>query len=122
MRKILLVAFAFFLLSALHAQTEKQFDSTVNKTKALISTDRVKLLNNVDFIANMQYAFNNDFADGKYTGSRFSMNQFRMELKGRVFEDKVYFRFRNRYTRAQDPQSVDNIIRSTYLAFIRLNV
>ena len=85
MRKILLVAFAFFLLSALHAQTEKQFDSTVNKTKALISTDRVKLLNNVDFIANMQYAFNNDFADGKYTGSRFSMNQFRMELKGRVF-------------------------------------
>lgn len=102
------------------AQVEKQTDTTVNKYKALISTDRVKLLQNVDVITNMQFAFNNYREDGKYTGSKFAMNQFRLEIKGKV-HDKVYFRFRDRYTRLPEPQSQDNLSRSTDLAFIRVD-
>ncbi len=112
-----------FFLSALSlfqamAQVEKQSDTT--DYKSLISVDRVKLLSNMDVIANMQFALNNYFTDGKYDQSKFAMNQFRFEMKGKV-HDKVYYRFRNRYTRSQDPQSMDNISRSVDLAFIRVD-
>jgi hypothetical protein len=100
------------------AQVQRQTDTT--SYKALISADRVKLLQNMDVIANIQYAMNNYFTDGKYDKSAFTMNQFRFEMKGKV-HDKVYYRFRNRYTRAQDPQSVDKISNSVDLAFIRVD-
>ena len=72
-------------------------------------------------IANMRFAERNEFVDGKYTKSRFTNEQFRLEIKGKV-HDKVYFRFRDRYTRAQTSESVDGISRSTDLAFIRVDV
>jgi hypothetical protein len=72
-------------------------------------------------IANMRFAERNEFVDGEHTKSRFTMEQFRLELKGKV-HDKVYFRFRDRYTRAQTSESVDGISRSTDLAFIRVDV
>ncbi len=100
------------------SQTEKQSDTATYKS--LISADRVKLLSNMDVVANMQYALNNYFTDGKYQESKFAMNQFRFEMKGKV-HDKVYYRFRNRYTRAQDPQSIDKISNSVDLAFIRVD-
>ena len=72
-------------------------------------------------IMNMQYANNSDFQDGKYTGSNFAMNQFRLEIKGQVF-DNVFFRFRDRYTRDPITQSVDNINHSVDMAFIGIDV
>jgi hypothetical protein len=57
----------------------------------------------------------------KYLQSRFTNEQFRLEIKGKV-TDKVYFRFRDRYTRAQTSESVDGLSRSTDLAFIRVDV
>ena len=72
-------------------------------------------------IANMRFAERNEFVDGEHTKSRFTMEQFRLEFKGKV-HDKVYFRFRDRYTRAQTSESVDGISRSTDLAFIRVDV
>ena len=72
-------------------------------------------------IANMRFAQRNEFVDGEYTKSRFTNEQFRLEIKGKV-HDKVYFRFRDRYTRAQTSESVDNISRSIDLAFIRVDV
>lgn len=100
------------------AQVQRQTDTT--SYKALISADRVKLLQNMDVIANMQFAMNNYFNDGKYDKSTYTMNQFRFEMKGKV-HDKVYYRFRNRYTRAQEPQSIDKISNSVDLAFIRVD-
>jgi len=44
-----------------------------------------------------------------------------LEIRGQVHE-KVYFRFRDRYTRAQTSESVDNLSRSTDLAYIRLDL
>lgn len=109
--------FAILTFGAI-AQVQRQTDTT--SYKALISADRVKLLQNMDVIANMQFAMNNYFTDGKYDKSTYTMNQFRFEMKGKVHE-KVYYRFRNRYTRAQDPQSIDKISNSVDMAFIRVD-
>ena len=44
-----------------------------------------------------------------------------MEIRGQV-TDKIYFRFRDRYTRAQTSESVDNLSRSTDLAYIKVDL
>ncbi|HWA33979.1 MAG TPA: porin [Cyclobacteriaceae bacterium] len=101
-------------------KTERQIgDTTYYKT--LIPETKQTLLRNMSMIANMNFAFRNEFVDGKYTGSRFRNEQFRLEFRGKV-TDKVFFRFRDRYTRAQTSESVDNLSRSVDLAFIRVDV
>jgi hypothetical protein len=91
-----------------------------NKYRSLIPEQKQGLLKNVNMIANMRFAERNEFVDGDYTKSRFVNEQFRLEIKGKV-HDKVYFRFRDRYTRAQTSESLDGISRSTDLAFIRVD-
>jgi hypothetical protein len=109
------------LPSALLAQiTEPQAGDTTHY-KTLIPEEKQGLLKNVSMIANMRFAFRNEFQDGEYTKSRFVNEQFRLEIKGKV-HDKVYFRFRDRYTRAQTSESVDNLSRSVDLAFVRVDV
>jgi hypothetical protein len=44
-----------------------------------------------------------------------------LEIRGQVHE-KVYFRFRDRYTRAQTSESVDNLSRSVDLAYLRFDL
>ncbi len=44
-----------------------------------------------------------------------------MEFRGQV-HDKVYFRFRNRYTKTPASQSIDNIFSSVDLAYIRVTL
>lgn len=103
------------------AQMQKQTDTSINQTIRIIPIEKATLLKNMSVIFNMQYSNNDYFQDGQYTNSNFSMNQFRLEIRGQVF-DHVYFRFRNRYTRDPVPQSVDNITYSTDLAFIGIDV
>lgn len=98
---------------------ERQMDTTYYK--ALIPEAKQSLLKNVSMIANMNYAFRNEFTDGEYTQSRFRNEQFRLEIRGQVHE-KVYFRFRDRYTRAQTSESIDNLSRSVDLAYLRFDV
>ncbi len=117
--RILLLILSFSLLASnAYSQQEKQADSTVNHSVPLIKANKADLLNNIDVIFNTQMGLNNNFEDGNYTGSSFQINQFRFEVKGRVYKDKVFFRFRDRYTRDPETQSVDNISHSTDLAFI----
>jgi hypothetical protein len=112
----------FFLTAfSTYAQVERQTDTVMYNKEPLISVDRVDLLKNVDVIANMQYALNNYWQGDEYSQSKFAMNQFRFEIKGKV-SDKVYFRFRNRYTRLPDPQSQDNLSRAVDLAFVRIDL
>lgn len=103
------------------AQTVAPQEGDTTYYKTLIPEEKQGLLKNMSMIANMRFAERNEFTDGEYTGSRFSNEQFRLEIKGMV-HDKVYFRFRDRYTRAQTSESVDNLSRSTDLAFIRVDV
>lgn len=113
--------FALFLFAfQSYAQIEKQTDSTA-RFPPILSFDRAKLLNNMDVIANMQFNQYNRFIDGTYTESNFAMSQFRLEIKGNV-TDKVYFRFRDRYTRLPEPQNKDVISRSVDMAFFRLDL
>jgi len=98
---------------------ERQMDTTYYK--ALIPEAKQGLLKNVSVIANMNFAFRNEFVDGEYTQSRFRNEQFRLEIRGQVHE-KVFFRFRDRYTRAQTSESIDNLSRSVDLAFVRFDI
>jgi len=113
---VLLLAVLLFSLGII-AQTQEG-DTITYKT--LIPAAKQGLLKNMSMIANMQFAEQNEFVDGDYSASKFKMNQFRLEFKGQVHE-KVYFRFRDRYTRAQTSESIDNLSRSVDLAFIRVD-
>lgn len=101
-------------------KTERQIGDTT-RYKTLIPETKQTLLKNMSMIANMNFAFRNEFENGNYTASRFRNEQFRLEFRGQV-TDKVFFRFRDRYTRSQTSESVDNISRSTDMAFIRVDV
>lgn len=98
---------------------ERQMDTTYYK--ALIPEAKQGLLKNVSVIANMNFALRNEFVDSEYTQTRFRNEQFRLEIRGQVHE-KVYFRFRDRYTRAQTSESIDNISRSVDLAYLRFDI
>lgn len=98
---------------------ERQMDTTYYK--AIIPEAKQGLLKNVNVIANMNFALRNEFVDGEYTQTRFRNEQFRLEIRGQVHE-KVYFRFRDRYTRAQTSESIDNLSRSVDLAYLRFDV
>ncbi len=116
--KLFILAFLIFP-TALNAQIEKQVGDTTYY-KSLIPEVKQGLLSRMSMIANMQFAQRNEFVDGDYIQSRFKNEQFRLEIRGKV-HDKVYFRFRDRYTRAQTSESIDNISRSVDLAFIRVD-
>lgn len=77
-------------------------------------------------IANTQFGLENAFSNQgldymDYTGSRFRFEQFRMEFRGQIHK-KVYFRFRNRYTKTTDVQSIDHLYGSVDLAYIRVTL
>ena len=116
---ILLLFLSPSLLKAQEVKERQAGDTTYYNT--LIPETKQTLLKNMSMIANMRFAARNEFVDGEYTKSRFMNEQFRLEIKGKV-HDKVYFRFRDRYTRAQTSESIDNISRSVDLAFIRVDV
>lgn len=103
------------------AQKKEMQTGDTTKYKVLIPEAKQGLLKNVSVIANMNYAFRNEFVDGEYTQSRFRNEQFRLEIRGQVHE-KVYFRFRDRYTRAQTSESIDNLSRSVDLAYLRFDL
>lgn len=115
------VLILFLLPTTLMAQVKERQAGDTTYYNTIIPEAKQSLLKNVSMIANMRFAERNEFVDGEYTKSRFTMEQFRLEFKGKV-HDKVYFRFRDRYTRAQTSESIDAISRSTDLAFIRVDV
>ena len=112
-----LLLFAF--LGSSYAQLRQLEQS--NTYESLIPEDKQNRLKNVDLIANMQFAERSDFTDGAFMGSHFKMEQFRMEIKGWV-TDKVFFRFRHRYTSSFEPQSMDKIIKGVDMAFVTVKL
>lgn len=92
-----------------------------NTVPPLIPTSKLSLLKDVDVIFNSRFAFDNYFIDSEHMSSLFSVNQFRFEVKGKIHE-KVFFRFRNRYTKTADPNTIDNIGRSVDMAYLTVDV
>ena len=112
----------FVLLpSIVFAQKQERQTGATTYYKTLIPEAKQGLLKNVNVIANMNFALRNEFVDGEYTQTRFRNEQFRLEIRGQVHE-KVYFRFRDRYTRAQTSESIDNLSRSVDLAYLRFDI
>ena len=109
------------LPSILWAQKQERQVGDTTYYKTLIPEEKQGLLKNVNVIANMNFALRNEFVDGEYTQTRFRNEQFRLEIRGQVHE-KVYFRFRDRYTRAQTSESIDNLSRSVDLAYLRFDI
>jgi len=87
----------------------------------LIPVSKASLLKDVDVIFNSRFAFDNYFVDNEHVNSLFSVNQFRFEVKGKI-HDKVFFRFRNRYTKIADPSTVDNVSRTVDMAYLTIDV
>lgn len=87
----------------------------------LIPTSKASLLKDVDVIFNTRLAFDNYFADNEHVNSLFSVNQLRFEVKGKI-HDKVFFRFRNRYTKIADPNTIDNASRTVDMAYLTIDV
>lgn len=111
----------FMLPTLLWAQKQERQVGDTAKYKTLIPEEKQGLLKNVSVIANMNFALRNEFVDNEYTQTRFRNEQFRLEVRGQVHE-KVYFRFRDRYTRAQTSESIDNLSRSVDLAYLRFDL
>lgn len=102
------------------AQNSNQNDDSL-QIKPVIPIEKQGLLKNVNMYMNMRFGLDNQFTDGKFQESRFNDNQVRLEIKGKI-HDKVYFRFRDRYTKTTSPGSRDNLSRSTDMAYIGVDV
>lgn len=89
--------------------------------KSIIPVDKQSRVSNFSIIANQQYAFRSDFENEEYLGSHFRMEQFRLEMRGWVTE-KVFFRFRHRYTSSFEPQTMDKIVKGVDMAFVNFKL
>ncbi|MFO7673004.1 MAG: porin [Lutibacter sp.] len=105
------------ILLPIIAVAQNQENKSDLEYKSLIPIAKQSLLKDVDVIFNTRLAFDTKFGEGDYEGSNFSANQFRLEVKGKIHE-KVSFRFRDRYTRAHNVGNLDNMSRSTDLAYL----
>ena len=116
--KLIITAICLSIAGIVQAQLRQADTSSY---RSLIPEEKQELLKNVDMIMNMQLGFRNDFQDGEYLGSKFKFEQFRLEIKGYVHE-KVFFRFRHRYTSDFQPASVDKIIKGVDFAYLRFDL
>ena len=101
------------------AQTRQESDTSTYRS--IIPVEKQDLLKNVDIIANTRMGLRSEFQDGVHLGSKFQFEEFRLEIKGYVHE-KIYFRFRHRYTSEFQPQSVDKIIKGVDIASLRFEI
>lgn len=116
--------FIYWMLILLPVLSFGQIDTPAENTgqQPLIPTAKLALLKDVDILFNTRMGFDNYFVDGNHTNSQFAMNQLRLEMKGKI-HDKVFFRFRNRYTKIVDPNTtVDNISRTVDMAYLVFDV
>ncbi len=116
-----LFAFLVIISSCMSLFAQQQIEDSYKKYEPIIPERKQELLKNMDVIANMRFGLNNYFTDGEYQNSKFNNDQFRLEFRGKVHE-KVGFRFRDRYTRNTAPGSLDNLSRSTDMAFIQVDM
>lgn len=113
--------FAMGQIDQMEKQTNEGNQLYQDVLKPLIPITKQSLLRDVDVIFNTRLAYDSHFSGGDHTLSNFNVNQLRFEVKGKI-HDKVYFRFRNRYTREPVPGNLDNISRSVDLAFLRIDL
>ena len=115
-----LLIFVLFFAAIVEAQITVE-DQEPSSSYPLIPEPKQKLLKNVDIIFNSRFAFDAITNDGDFQDSKFSVQQLRLEIKGKI-HDKVYFRFRDRYTSNTEPGAQDQLNRSTDYAYIGVDL
>ena len=117
-KRILSIVLFLFTIGIAQAQL-RQADST-STYRSIIPEEKQGLLKNIDMIANMQLGMRSDFLDGNHVQTNYRFEQFRLEIKGYVHE-KVFFRFRHRYTSTFEPQTIDKVIKGVDFAYLRFD-
>lgn len=114
MKKALLLMTMFVSAGALAQEPQSSTDTIV---KPIIPVEKVGLLKNIDVLFHTRVGFESYFDNGTFTNSEFDNNQARIEIKGKI-HDRVYFRFRNRYTQKSEIGTKDHIERGVDMAFV----
>ncbi|OXA88691.1 porin [Flavobacterium hercynium] len=120
---VVLLLFPILVLGQVN-QMEKQTNEggfRTDSVNSLIPMEKQSLLRDVDVIVNSRISYSSKFLDGKQTIANFNADQLRFEIKGKIHE-KIYFRFRNRYTSEPIPGNLDNVSRSVDLAFVKIDI
>lgn len=111
----------FLLTCSLGLQAQIKQGSEIGQDKPIVPIDKQIRLANFNLILNQQYAFRSDIENGEYLDSRFRMEQFRLEMRGWI-TDKVFVRFRHRFTSSFEPQTVDKIIKGVDMAYLTVKL
>lgn len=117
MKTTTIYAFLLIMLLPVTSWAQLRQADSSRTYRTIIPAEKQKLLKNIDFIANMQMGFRSDFEDGEHLQSNFRVEQFRLEIKGYVHE-RIFFRFRHRYTSSFEPQTIDKIIKGVDFAYV----
>ncbi|ESU22797.1 hypothetical protein FEDK69T_18160 [Flavobacterium enshiense DK69] len=124
---LLLLNLPFFIQGQVIEKQTSEGNKYVDSIPSLIPIDRQSLLSNVDVIFNSRFAYDSHFSslqpdgDEGHDYSSFNVNQLRFEIKGKI-HDKVYFRFRHRFTKDVEIGSIDHMSQATDMAFVRIDV
>jgi hypothetical protein len=116
----ILIGLIFLQLTAF-AQFEEQIDTSYKQEMKIIPLPKTGVLKNIYLISNMRFAFENNFENGDYTGSRFRMQEWRPEILGEVFPG-VSFRVRLSLFPNAPTSSTDNLKRDVDLLFVSLKL
>lgn len=91
---------------------EKPDDGTPDREKAFFP------VKNVDMQFQMRGSFRADFPHGDNASARFRMDDIRMNIEGRA-GDKVYYRFRQTFTKDFNTLNFENVVSSVNYAFVK---
>ena len=104
----LLIGLLFFQLTSLGQIEQHQIDTSYKQEIQIVPLPKTGPLKNIYLISNMRFAFENNFENGNYTGSRFRMQEWRPEILGEVYPG-VSFRVRLSLFPNPQTSSTDNL-------------
>lgn len=118
----LLITCSSLHFSSFSQEIQIQLDTITRKSNPVLGKEKPKFLENVNMIANLRFASNNNFINSNFVESKFVMNEIRMEIIGEVAEG-ITFRFRDVYNnRPTDPQTMDGLRHSIDMAYVEVAV
>ncbi len=124
MKKIIIVA-GMILTSGFTAfaqHLDVQSDPNLNTTSLFEKiTHLEKKTDMFNVYMNMQGSFNVFFNNDEVDQTAFRMDQLRLEVKGNI-TDRIYYRYRQRLNRSNNPQSLDNLPTSIDYAAVGFHV
>lgn len=108
------------LLSAQHLTF--QSEPTINTTTLFEKVTKLeKKTEWFNVYLNMQGSFNIFFNDNREEQIAFRMDQLRLEMKGNI-TDRIYYRYRQRLNRNNNPQALDNLPASIDYAAVGFHI